>query len=436
MRFELVDAAAVRSPVRPDLEEVLGEYSKLVGSGRVWEPLIVHESTGILLRGFALREALDLLAAERFPALLVEDGEFSVRGEDPVRAASEGRTLDEGSFAVSLVGAEIPRVDVPLGELTSGPRPVGRRVYRNTLELLVNDWPTPLVRLNACSSADREVWAKLEWYNPFSLSVKDRVAWAMMVDAAERGCLGDRVYEATSTNTGLALAALSNVMGSSCRIYLPSSATEGVDPYFDVMGAALVRGSEHLTVQMLGKVLADAARDGATVLNQFENDANFKVHLKHTARELREQLEAAGRRPDYVVGALGTSGHMSAISFHFKAALGDAVRTIGVQPAPGSTIPGMRRIETGMKWLRLARLDHIVDVTPEEAVEGVKGVARSDGILVGPSSGAVIAAVRKLDLRGTVAVVMPDSGLKYRDFLRSMIARSGARSTLAAGLQL
>ncbi|MGC8556177.1 MAG: hypothetical protein ACP5NG_04140, partial [Conexivisphaera sp.] len=120
MRFELVDAAAVRSPVRPDLEEVLGEYSKIVGSGRVWEPLIVHESTGILLRGFALREALDLLAAERFPALLVEDGEFSVRGEDPVRAASEGRTLDEGSFAVSLVGAEIPRVDVPLGELTSG----------------------------------------------------------------------------------------------------------------------------------------------------------------------------------------------------------------------------------------------------------------------------------------------------------------------------
>jgi len=425
VRAELMEIDGLRRPVRPGLESVLGRYSALMGTGRVTEPLIVHSGTGTLLRGFALLDALELAYAVRAPTALVDDGEFEVVGEDPLRAAREGRILEEGSFSISIHGEE-PAVDVPLSELLGSPGNAGRRVYSSTLDLMLGDWPTPLVRLRFDSGAGREVWAKLEWYNPFSLSVKDRTAWAMVADAARRGCLGGAIYEASSANTGLALSALSGVMGTSCRIYLPSTAAEGVDAYFSAMGAEIVRGPEPLTVRMLGRVMGEAARDGAVVLNQFENDANFKVHLKYTARELREQLEAAGRRPDYVVGALGTSGHMSAISFYFKSALGNSVRTVGVQPAPGTSIPGMRRVETGMKWLRFASLDEIVDVSPEEAMDGVRSVARSDGILVGPSSGAVLAAVMKLDLKGTIAVVMPDSGFKYGGLLAS--ALGGART--------
>jgi Cysteine synthase len=292
----------LRRPVRPALESVLGSTRPDEDRARdraAHRPL----GHGHLLRGFALLEALELAHAVRAPTVLVDDGEFEVVGEDPLRAAREGRILDEGSFSISIRGEE-PTVDVPLSELLGSPGSAGRRVYSSTLDLMLGDWPTPLVRLRFGSGAGREVWAKLEWYNPFSLSVKDRTAWAMVADAARRGCLGGAIYEASSANTGLALSALSGVMGISCRIYLPSTAAEGVDAYFSAMGAEIVRGPEPLTVRMLGRVMGEAARDGAVVLNQFENDANFKVHLKYTARELREQLEAAGRRPDYIVGHL------------------------------------------------------------------------------------------------------------------------------------
>ncbi len=417
MRIELVDIDGLRSPVKADLGSVLDAYRSILRTGIVEEPLIVHGGDMVLLGGFRTYEALDLLSARRAPALLLEDGEFRVSGDDPLSAVRDGRVLEEGAF--SLSGVVVPRVTVRLSDLLGGRDGRGRRVYRSTVELMVGDWPTPLVRLNFGSDEGREVWAKLEWYNPFSCSVKDRVAWAMIEDAARRGCLGGAFYEATSTNTGIALAALSRVLGRSCRIYLPKGTQAGVDAYFRALGARVVRGDEPITVQMLDRILDDARRDGAVVLNQFENDANFKVHLKHTAHELQEQLEAAGVRPDYLVGALGTSGHLSAISFHLKSLYGDSIKVIGVQPAPGSRIPGIRRIETGMKWVAHAQLDDVVDVTAEEALDGIWAVARSDGILIGPSSGAIAAAVRKMDLKGTVAVVMPDNGLKYQEFLGS-----------------
>ncbi|MGC8613684.1 MAG: pyridoxal-phosphate dependent enzyme [Conexivisphaera sp.] len=417
MRIELVDIEGLRSPVRPDLRSVLDAYRSILRSGTVEEPLIVHEGDMVLLGGFSTYEALDLLSARRAPALLLEDGEFRVAGDDPLGAVRDGRVLDEGAF--SLSGVDVPGIRIQLTDLMGERSGLGRRVYRSTVELMVGDWPTPLVRLNFGSDEGREVWAKLEWYNPFSCSVKDRVAWAMIEDAARRGCLGGAFYEATSTNTGIALAALARVLGRSCRIYLPKGTQAGVDAYFRALGANVVRGAEPITVQMLDRVLEDARRDGAAVLNQFENDANFKVHLKHTAHELQEQLEAAGARPDYLVGALGTSGHLSAMSFHMKSLYGDSIKVIGVQPAPGSRIPGIRRIETGMKWIEHAQLDDVVEVSAEDALEGIWAVARSDGIIIGPSSGAIMAAVRRMDIRGTVAVVLPDNGLKYQEFLGS-----------------
>jgi len=105
---------------------------------------------------------------------------------------------------------------------------------------------------------------------------------------------------------------------------------------------------------------------------------------------------------------------MSAISLYFKGKYGERVKIIGVQPAPEEVIPGIRRIETGMKWIHLVKFDEIVDVTKREAIEGAIKVARKEGLLIGLSSGAVFTAFQKIvKNKGNYVMIFPDSGYKY-----------------------
>jgi Cysteine synthase len=301
------------------------------------------------------------------------------------------------------------------------------RIYDNIVELVGRDMPTPMVKLKSLSNKNVSVWAKLEWYHPFSLSIKDRVAWYMLKTALERKMLKSRlIYEATSTNTGLGLVGLANFYELKTRIYLPSTAQKCVDYVFKAMGADVVRTQADITTKLLKQVLMDAERDNATVLNQFENDLNFIVHLKYTAKEIDYQLSAKGVKPSAIVGGIGTSGHLSAIAFYFKNKYGD-VKAYGVQPEKGSTIPGIRRIETGMKWIHMVKIDEIIDVSLEEAFQAILHVARSDGILVGLSSGAVIYATKHLidnhEIEGDVVVIIPDHGIKYIELLEYLVEK-------------
>jgi len=331
---------------------------------------------------------------------------------------------------------------VPQGEITRPPNitleelgfyedinPEPMRVFKDTVELLYRNWPTPLTRLNYLSTRLLNVWGKLEWYNPYSCSIKDRIAWYMLKEAVDRlgGINGLKaIYEATSTNTGLALAALSNVAGVKARLYLPSTAQQCVDYIFRLMGAEVVRGRASITVEMIDDVRKDALRDGALNLNQFENDKNFEVHLRYTAKELDLQVRSAGLRLVAIVGGLGTSGHLSALSHYFKNRYGDHVKIIGVQPARGEVIPGIRRVESGMKWVHLVKIDKIYEVTLKEALEEVINTARKDGILVGLSSGAVLKAVSNaieegIISEGDVIAVLPDHGLKYIEIIEKCV---------------
>jgi len=331
---------------------------------------------------------------------------------------------------------------VPQGEITRPPNitleelgfyedinPEPMRVFKDTVELLYRNWPTPLTRLNYLSTRLLNVWGKLEWYNPYSCSIKDRIAWYMLKEAVDRlgGINGLKaIYEATSTNTGLALAALSNVAGVKARLYLPSTAQQCVDYIFRLMGAEVVRGRASITVEMIDDVRKDALRDGALNLNQFENDKNFEVHLRYTAKELDLQVRSAGLRLAAIVGGLGTSGHLSALSHYFKNRYGDHVKIIGVQPARGEVIPGIRRVESGMKWVHLVKIDKIYEVTLKEALEEVINTARKDGILVGLSSGAVLKAVSNaieegIISEGDVIAVLPDHGLKYIEIIEKCV---------------
>lgn len=302
------------------------------------------------------------------------------------------------------------------------------RVYDSVVELLEKDLPTPLVKLRFLGGGNLRIWAKLEWYHPFSLSIKDRIAHGMVKEAVERGLLASKrvVYEATSTNTGLALAGLANFYGFKLRVYLPSTAQRCVDYLFKALGAEAVREDAPITTALLQKVLEEAVRDGALVLNQFSNDVNFTTHLSTTAKELDYQLGSVGVRPRAIICGLGTSGHASAISFYFKNKYGD-VKVYGVQPSRGSVIPGLRRVETGMKWIGHAELDGVVDVSLEEAFSAVLEVARSDGTIFGLSGGAVLHVAKKLveegAVDGDIVVVIPDHGVKYVELLEYLVEK-------------
>ncbi len=140
------------------------------------------------------------------------------------------------------------------------------------------------------------------------------------------------------------------------------------------------------------------------------------MHLKYAAREIDEQLMSIGLRPTHIIGGIGTSGHMSAIAFYFKSKYGDDVKIIGVQPAPNEVIPGIRRVESGMKWIHWVRFDEIVDVERDEAINGSINIARREGLLIGLSAGAGVHAFTKIaDEEGVYVLVFPDTGYKYAE---------------------
>jgi len=298
-------------------------------------------------------------------------------------------------------------------------------MYPDTVSLLKDGWPTPLVRLRSECREGREVWAKLEFYNPFSRSVKDRPVWNMLRRVLEAGEGRRVVYEATSGNVGIALAALCNVYGLKLKAFLPRNPPPVTVKLLKILGAEVVETDyETITPEFWRWVAELAEKEEALNLNQFENNANPEIHYETLANEIVEQLEAIGRKPDYVVAGIGTSGHIYAIYKRLRERYGESVKVVGVQPAPGSRIPGIKRVETKPKWLRNVELYALFDVSFEEAALGVIEVARREGLLVGLSSGAVYQAYKRLSAReggGTYVLVFPDDIFKYVDAVYAVL---------------
>lgn len=423
-RFKLISISELKQVFKPSLPMVLRAYRRILSEDVVHEPLLVERSSLTVLKGSEVLESLKLLSASKAPAILLDKSAFKVRRIRPppeeidvnFLLRAEGRRLPESEFEID-VSAEIEPVNVPLSDLVSAELDRRRlRVYESSLSLLYEGWPTPLVKLQSFSKEGKLVYAKLEAFNPFSNSVKDRIAWSMIMEAMEEGRLGETLYEATSTNTGIALASIANILGKRAKLFIPKTIQKVSDTILKALGAEVVRMPVSLTVEAIEDVDSMARRDNAVHLNQFENDANLKVHLRYTARELDEQLRSINVKPDYIIGGLGTSGHMSAISIYFKSKYGGDVKLIGVQPAPNEIIPGIRRIESGMKWIHLAEFDEIIDVTRDETIEGALEVARKEGLLIGLSSGAVFKAFKEIaEASGSYVMIFPDSGYKYAE---------------------
>jgi cysteine synthase/O-phosphoserine sulfhydrylase/cystathionine beta-synthase len=432
--LEFTPLKDMKTAMHVELADALPFYAKILATEIIDTPLIIEKETNILLDGYEAYQALELLSAEKAPAFKVNIEKIEIKTLNPqlgnlkketvMEAGLKGPKLPPKSFRIL---AEPVKINVHLKELmpTKEQNKKAVKVYNSALELLHEGWPTPLVKLTSLSTDKRSVWGKLEFYNPFSNSVKDRIGWAMINEALENGALKEVLYEATSTNTGIALTSIANTLGVKARLYIPETIQKVSDIYLEVLGAEVVRLPVGLTVEAISQVDAEAKANKATHLNQFENDANFKVHLKHTAKEIDQQLESLGLKPSCIIGGLGTSGHMSAISHYFKSKYKNRVKIVGVQPAPNEVIPGIRRIETGMKWVHWAKFDKIIDVKQSEAIEAAIKIARKEGLLIGLSAGAIVYAFQKIAKdKGVYVLVLPDSGYKYAEQFQKHFANA------------
>lgn len=299
------------------------------------------------------------------------------------------------------------------------------RVYDDVLGLLPGpDNPTPLVRLRRSSPAEGfALHAKLEWMNPFG-SVKDRAAAYLLRDLIARGELGDGrgVVEPTSGNTGISMAAIAAAWGVPMRAVVPDRVPLEKKVLLKLAGAeldvvndavcpspGLGEGSIHLA-----KTRAKSEPDRYAMPNQYENALNARAHYETTGPEIWRQT---GGRITHLFVALGTAGTAMGCSRYLKER--DAsVRVVAVLPTEGHDIPGLRSAsELGATaLLERERLDEVLEVEFERAYTGALGLARSEGLLAGPSAGLVLEGARIVAARervGLGVLILPDGVFKY-----------------------
>ncbi len=293
------------------------------------------------------------------------------------------------------------------------------RIVGRSVEELVGG--TPLLRLSRISREVRpvEICAKAEWANPGG-SVKDRAALAMIRDGERRGLLGrDRILlDATSGNTGIAYAWIAAARGYRVRLALPGSASVERLRILRAYGVELtitdpMEGSDG-AIREARRLHAEAP-DRYFFPDQYNNPANWRAHYDGTAPEIWEQT---GGRITHFVAGLGTSGTFVGCGRRLRE-LDSRIRLVSVQPAsPLHGLEGLKHMETsiGPGIYDPALADGSLEVETEEGYAMVRRLAREEGLLVGPSSGAALAAalrVARTLKSGLVVTVFPDAADKY-----------------------
>ena len=302
--------------------------------------------------------------------------------------------------------------------LLDTPRQQRTPLGRSLLELIGN---TPLLSFKRVTRSVRpvEIYAKSEWYNPGG-SVKDRAAMAMVLDGERRGLLTrDKVLiDATSGNTGIAYAMICAERGYRVKLALPHNASSERKQNLLAYGAELIltdptEGTDG--AQRHVKRLVDAEPDKYFYPDQYNNDANWRVHYETTAMEIWRQTE--GRVTHFVTG-LGTSGTFMGVTRRLKE-LNPAIQCVSMQPdGPLHGLEGLKHMPTalvpGIYDPDVA--DGQVDVDTEDAHRMALRLAREEGILVGVSSGGNLAAAMQVASglkEGVVVTVFCDSAAKY-----------------------
>ena len=276
---------------------------------------------------------------------------------------------------------------------------------------------TPLVRLQRLpGDTSNVILAKLEGNNPAG-SVKDRPAISMIQEAERRGEIrpGDTLIEATSGNTGIALAMAAAIKGYRMVLIMPANMSEERRASMRAYGAEIVTVTREEGMETARDLAQRMESEGkGKVLDQFSNQDNPLAHYRTTGPEIWEQT---GGRVTHFVSSMGTTGTIMGASRYLKAR-NPAIRIIGLQPAEGASIPGIRRWPDAYlpKIYDKSRVDEIVSMSQQEAEDTMRDLARKEGIFCGVSSGGAVAAALRLSQQiddAVIVAIVCDRGDRY-----------------------
>lgn len=276
---------------------------------------------------------------------------------------------------------------------------------------------TPLVRLQRIpGDTSNIILGKLEGNNPAG-SVKDRPAMSMIREAESRGAIqpGDTLIEATSGNTGIALAMAAAVKGYHLKLIMPSNQSEERKRSMRAYGAELINVTPEEGMEGARDLaLAMASRDEGVVLNQFANPDNPGGHYASTGPEIWEQT---GGKVTHFISSMGTTGTIMGVS-RFLKSQNPEVQVIGLQPTDGSQIPGIRRWPAAYlpDIYQSERVDRVMDISQTESERMMRRLARDEGIFAGVSSGGAVAAAMRLSAEvedATIVAIICDRGDRY-----------------------
>lgn len=283
-----------------------------------------------------------------------------------------------------------------------------------TIESFVGN--TPLVRLQRMVDSSSTVLVKLEGNNPAG-SVKDRPALSMVQRAEARGDIkpGDTLIEATSGNTGIALAMAAAIKGYKMVLVMPAHMSAERRASMLAYGAELVSVTQQEGMEGARDLALQLERDGrGIVLDQFSNMDNPQAHYETTGPEIWRDTNGT---ITHFVSAMGTTGTIMGCSRYLKEQ-NESVKIIGVQPEDGASIPGIRRwpLEYLPKIYEASRVDRVIDMGQLEAEETTRRLAAEEGIFCGISSGGAVAAALRLAREienGIIVTIICDRGDRY-----------------------
>jgi len=273
---------------------------------------------------------------------------------------------------------------------------------------------TPLVELNRINpNPDVKLYGKLEGNNPGG-SVKDRAAYSMIKGALDRGEIkpGTRLIEATSGNTGIALAMIARLFDIEIELVMPQNSTRERVLTMEAFGAKVTLIE---TMEGSRDYAEDKAKNGDyLMLNQFANPDNWKAHYNTTGPEI---LRDTNKEITHFVSSMGTTGTIMGVSRYLKEQ-NENIQIVGCQPTDGSSIPGIRKwpVEYLPKIFDRNRVDRVMEVTQDDAVFMTRRLAKEEAVFAGMSSGGAAWAAVELakELKsGTIVFIICDRGDRY-----------------------
>ena len=296
------------------------------------------------------------------------------------------------------------------------------KVAKNITELIGN---TPLVRLNRFSDETNcEIFGKCEFMNPNS-SVKDRIGFSMIDDGIKKGLINKdtTIIEPTSGNTGIALASIAASLGIKIIITMPESMSIERRKVMAAFGARLeltpasegMKGAINKAIELNNQI------DNSIILHQFENSANPEIHKQTTAIEILNDLD---NDIDIFVAGVGTGGTISGVGEVLKKSLPN-IKIVAIEPENSAVISGkeagahkIQGIGAGFipKNLNMSIIDEVVKVSNDDAFNSSRELAKSEGLLVGISSGANAFAAKELAKKypnSKIVTILPDTGERY-----------------------